>query len=93
MKHELILAGVRASWGVIRIGQRITLWADKWEATVRVPFSLNHRCALRLLSLGGRVEALGVALEGRADRAAQRRGCDMDFLMSQLVDAHTSARR
>lgn len=93
MKYEFMFTAVRASWVIVRMGQRVTRWADKWEETVRVPLSLNHRCAVRLLRLGGRIEAIGETLEAWADGAAQRLGCNMDYLMDDVLTARANAGR
>jgi hypothetical protein len=68
MKCRLGIAGVKAAWGVITMGQRIVRFAERIEANAGEPYTVRCNFAWRLMTLGERVEAFGEALEARADR-------------------------
>jgi hypothetical protein len=86
MKCELGLAGVKMAGGVIAMGERIVRFAEWMEERAGEPYTVRCNVAWRLMTLGERVEALGEALEARADLWARRAGCDVEALLV----AHTA---
>jgi len=83
MKCGLGIAGVKTSWGVIAMGQRIVRAAEQMEELAGEPYTARCNLAWRLMTLGERVEALGKALEARADLWARRAGYDMEALLAR----------
>lgn len=85
MKCELGIAGVKAAWRVIAMGQRIVRLAERMEARAGEPYTMACNLAWRLMTLGERVEAVGEALEAKADLWTRRAGCDVETLLSAAV--------
>ena len=70
---------------MIAVGQRLVRAAERMEERAMGPYTLRCNLAWRLMTLGERVEALGEALEARADLWAQRAGCDIEALLAARI--------
>ena len=82
MKCGLGIAAVKATWGVIAMGQRIVRFAEQMEARAWEPHTARCNFAWRLMTLGERVEDLGEALEARVDLSLRKAGYDMETLLA-----------
>jgi hypothetical protein len=85
MKCELGIAGVKAAWSVIALGQHIVRTAERMEERVGEAYTVRCNFAWRLMTVGERVGTIGEALEARVSLWAQRAGCDMDLVLARLA--------
>jgi hypothetical protein len=85
MKCGLGIAGVKAAWRVIAMGQYIVRFAERMEARAGQPYTVCCNLAWRLMTLGERLEAFGEALEAQADLWTRRAGCEVETLLSAAV--------
>ena len=80
MNYGLGIAGVKAAWSVIAMGQRIVRFAERMEARAGEPYTVRCNLAWCLMTLGERVEAFGEKMEGGADR-----WCDPEALLDACM--------
>jgi hypothetical protein len=88
MNYVLGRFGVKAAWAIMDAGEAIVRFAERLEALSAGPGTALCAFSWRMMSAGERVQTLGIAAAAWVERQAQWLGCNLDYLMSDmLVDA------
>jgi hypothetical protein len=85
MNYVLGRFGVKAAWGIMDAGEAIVRFAERIEALSAGPGTALCAFSWRMMTVGERVQALGVAAGTWVERQAQRLGCNLDYLMSDIL--------
>jgi hypothetical protein len=85
MNYVLGRLGVKAAWAIMDAGEAIVRFAERLEALSAGPGTALCAFSWRMMSVGERVQALGVAAASWVERQAKNLGCNLEYLMSDIL--------